>query len=368
MLLSNMWYVGAWSNEIKDQALFERTIAGVSLVMFRQKDNEIAVINNMCPHRFAPLSMGKLVGDTVECRYHGLRFDASGQCVHNPHGQGNIPAKACVDSYPAVERHDMIWIWMGDPTLADPDQIPDFSCHTSAQFPTVCGVIEMEANYELITDNLMDLSHVEYVHEGILGSDAIKCGEHEVIQSGTTVYSNRWCPDGLAPPAWDAMFGHYGKSVDHWLYIRWDAPAHMLLDVGITPTGTPRNNGIWMYGTNILTPKDDNSTHYFWAVSRSYRIDDPAAGAEWEGAIKAAFVGQDKPMIEGQARMMNGRTVNELEPVLLTTDSASVRCRRIVTQLQESSEAAKPAHNLLSTLLHEHDDKAEQMKKIVPVV
>lgn len=99
----------------------------------------------------------------------------------------------------------MVWVWMGDPDLADDSKIPDFSCHTDDRFPTVGGVIIMEANYELITDNLLDLSHVAYIHEGILASEAMIQGEHELIQEGTTIYSNRWCPDGLAPPAWDHM-------------------------------------------------------------------------------------------------------------------------------------------------------------------
>lgn len=367
MFISNVWYVAAWSDEIQEGQLFERMIIGVPLLMYRKKDGCLAVINNMCPHRFAPLSMGKLINDTVECRYHGLRFDSTGKCIENPHGDGKIPAKACVDSYHAVERHGMVWVWMGQKELADPNQIPDFSCHEDSRFPTVKGVIEMAANYELITDNLMDLTHVEYVHEGILGSEAIKRGEHEMVQNGTTIYSNRWCPNGDAPPAWDAMYGHYGKPVDHWLYMRWDAPAHMLLDVGITPTGQPRGEGIWMYGTNILTPKDENTTHYFWGVSRSYRIDDPAAGEEWVHAIDAAFSHQDKPMIEAQMRMMNGRSFDELTPVLLASDSAAVRCRRVL-KLLRTSEKPEPTIKPLSGLLDEEEIAFKQIKKVIPVV
>ncbi len=339
--LDNAWYAAAWSDEV-GQALFERTIIGRSVLFYRDPDNVAVALDNACPHRSAPLHMGKLHGDIVECPYHGLRFDREGRCVLNPHGSGKIPSRARCRRYPLEEAHDMLWIWMGDPAYADPATIPDFSCHTDPRFPTVKGVIEMHGYYELITDNLMDLTHVEFVHEGILGSDAIKRGEHHVHQAGTTIWSNRWCPDGLAPPAWDAMFDHYGKPVDHWLYMRWDAPAHMLLDVGITPAGRPREEGIWMYGTDILTPRDAGSTYYFWGVSRAYAQDDPSAGAAWAEAIKAAFGGQDKPMIEAQQaliRSRGGNDISDVDHVMLQTDAGPERCRRALRRLIEAEGA-----------------------------
>lgn len=340
--LDNAWYAAAWSDEVGD-GLFERTIIDRSLVFGRSKQGQAFVFDNACPHRSAPLHMGQLDGEVIECPYHGLRFDLGGQCVYNPHGNGKIPSRARLNKYPLAEKHAMLWVWLGDPALADEATIPDFSCHTDERFPTVKGVIEMHGYYELITDNLMDLTHVEFVHAGILGSDAIKRGEHHVHQSGTTIYSNRWCPDGLAPPAWDAMFDHYGKPVDHWLYMRWDAPAHMLLDVGITPAGRPREEGIWMYGTDILTPRNSGSTYYFWGVSRSYKPNDPAADAAWEAAIDGAFVHQDKPMIEAQQaliRQRGGNDIDDLPHVMLQTDAGPVRCRRALRTLLEASGTA----------------------------
>ena len=368
MFLKNAWYVAAWGDEVAPGKLFERTIIGESLVMYRKSDGAPVIMDNTCPHRFAPLSQGKLFGDKIECPYHGLHFGPDGHCALNPYGDGKIPARARVNSYPVVERHAILWVWMGDPALANPDEIPDFSCHVNPASPTVKGVIEMHANYELVTDNLMDLTHVTYVHEGVLGSEAVKRGEHEVLQAGTTVYSNRWCPDGDAPPAWDMMFGNYGKPVDHWLYMRWDAPAHMLLDVGIVPTGRPREEGIWMYGTDILTPKDENSTHYFWACSRSYRLDDPAAGEEWVRAIDIAFVNQDKPMIESQARMMKNRTFDDMDPVLLPVDAAAVRCRRLLAELVATNTPPQPTVTLLSELIKDEREKSTAAKRLVPVV
>lgn len=334
--LDNAWYAAAWSDEVS-QSLFERTLIGRSVVFYRDAHGEALAFDNACPHRSAPLSMGQLHGDVMTCPYHGLRFNREGLCIYNPHGNQKIPPRARTRRYPLVDRHDMLWIWMGDEQYADAGKIPDFSCHTDPRFPTTKGVIEMHGYYELITDNLMDLTHVEFVHEGILGSEAIKRGEHHVHQAGTTIWSNRWCPDGLAPPAWDALFGNYGKPVDHWLYMRWDAPAHMLLDVGITPTGRPREEGIFIYGTDILTPRNDGSTYYFWGVSAS-NGDQPGVLDGWNGAITAAFAGQDKPMIEAQQaliRQRGGNDIDDVESVLLQSDAGPVRCRRLLRTLIE---------------------------------
>ena len=366
--LENAWYAAAWSDEV-GQALFERSIIGRSILFYRDADDVAVALDNACPHRSAPLHLGKLHGDVVECAYHGLKFGPHGDCVHNPHGNQKIPPRMKTHSYPLEDRHAMLWIWMGDPAYADAAAIPDFSCHTDDRFPTVKGVIEMHGYYELISDNLMDLTHVEFTHAGILGSDAIKRGKHEVQQAGTTVWSNRWCPDGLAPPAWDALFGNYGKAVDHWLYMRWDAPAHMLLDVGITPTGRPREEGIWIYGTDILTPRDAGSTYYFWGVSASNGHDGPHVLEAWEGAIDAAFSGQDKPIIEAQQAMIRqrgGNDIEDVENVLLPSDSGPLRCRRVLHEMIEASGAdgiPDPRNPDLQKLLREagHSDKVEPM-------
>lgn len=354
-LIQNAWYCATWSWEV-DEGIFERIIAKHPIIFYRKKDGKAVAMHNMCPHRFVPLSRGTVDGDVIECAYHGLRFDSTGQCVYNPHGDGKIPKKAVARTYPLVERHDMLWVWLGDPALANPNTIPDFSCQNDPRYRCVGGVIEMHGNYEILTDNLMDLTHVEYLHRGLLGSDAISRGESEVLQDGTTVWSNRWCPNGLAPPAWDTMFDNYGKPVDHWLYMRWDAPAHMLLDVGISPTGTPRSNGIWMYGTDILTPKDETSTHYFWGVSRAYKLDDKSMDEAWRAAIDTAFSGQDKPTIEAQQTMMalhGASDIDELDPVLLTTDAGPMRCRRLLQKLRETDgvELPDPRNPALTALV-----------------
>jgi phenylpropionate dioxygenase-like ring-hydroxylating dioxygenase large terminal subunit len=332
--LLHAWYVAALDSEITGE-LLSRTICGKSVLFFRKEDGKCVASSNRCPHRFAPLDQGKIVADgVVECPYHGLQFDIqSGNCIHNPHGDGKIPKAACVASYPVVERHGVIWIWLGEPALARAEQIPDFSFLTAEKFRTLRGLISVASNYELIVDNLMDLSHVEYLHAGGLGSEAIKRGEIEVVQIENTVHSNRWCPDGMAPPVWDALFDDYGKPVDHWLNMRWDAPGLLCLDVGVAPVGASRKEGVWGYFSHFLTPETETTSHYFWTASRPFKIDNKELDAALSSAIHQAFVAEDVPMIEGVQRMMGGIPFDEMQPVLLQPDAGALRVRRVLKQL-----------------------------------
>ena len=175
MYLTNCWYAVGWAEEFGDR-LVERQVCGEKLALFRKPDGRVAAIHGICPHRFASLAKGKIIGhEAVECPYHGIRFDSSGVCVHNPHGI--IPPAARVRSYRAVERHSLLWLWWGNSEEADESLIPDFSCLTSAKYRTLHGTIVTHAHYELVTDNLMDLSHVAFVHAGGIGGDSIQRGE-----------------------------------------------------------------------------------------------------------------------------------------------------------------------------------------------
>lgn len=364
--LRNAWYVAAWSSEV-GRGLLDRTILEQPVLLYRKENGEAVAIGNQCAHRFAPLSLGKLVGDTVQCPYHGLRYDSHGKCVLNPHGDGMIPPRMVVPTWPLVEKHKLIWLWMGDPQQADPATIPDFSCHEDPELAFVGGVIEMKANYELITDNLLDLAHGEFVHEGLLSSPAITRSKLETIEKGTTIWSNRWMPDGEALPAHAMLWEHYipNRNCDQWAYMRWDAPAHMLLDVGITGLGRPRTEGAWVYGTDILTPRDATHTYYFWGITRGYKQNDPAAGELWRQVIKGAFEGQDQVVIEAQQRMLGTRTLEEAGPVMFASDVAAQRARKLLARLVKENTTPQPRNAALHELRRR---VADTHTPVLPVV
>ncbi len=170
--LRNAWYVAAWSDGIGDGQLVPRTIMNEPVVLYRKGNGDVAALEDRCAHRFAPLHMGKIVGgDRIQCPYHGLEYDGSGVCVRNPHGAKNIPARARVKNYPVIEKHKAVWIWMGS-APADAGKIPDFSVldNVPELHTTKRDSIVIRANYQLITDNLLDLSHTSYLHDGILGN------------------------------------------------------------------------------------------------------------------------------------------------------------------------------------------------------
>ena len=164
--LKNIWYMAAWDDEIPAGRLFHRTVLEKPILFFRDGQGTVRAIGDRCPHRFAPLHLGTLVGDAVQCKYHGLQFGGEGKCVHNPHGP--IPSAAKVPAYPIVERYGAVWIWPGDPALADPATLPAFPVLDPEKFAAGHGYLKPKANYELESDNIMDLSHIEFLHPLLL--------------------------------------------------------------------------------------------------------------------------------------------------------------------------------------------------------
>ncbi|MDX3906335.1 MAG: aromatic ring-hydroxylating dioxygenase subunit alpha [Pigmentiphaga sp.] len=342
MFLRNAWYMAGWAREI-DGAMLARRIADTPVVVYRREDGQPAALHDRCPHRFAPLSRGRLEGGVIECGYHGLRFDAGGKCVGNPHGDGRIPQAAQVQAFPLVEKYTLLWIWFGDPARADPSTIPDFSFLDDPGRGRVDGYLHVQANYLLETDNLLDLSHTQFVHPNFHFSEAILQGRHEVTQAGDTVHSNLWCPNGAASPMFAKRIpGYDGRSpVDQWMDMRWDPPCLLRLDTGITPAGRPREEGGQSFTAHILTPETETSTHYFFAHSRNFRVGDAdmdEAIAHWQ---RVGFGEQDKPMLEAVQQAMGTTDLMSLKPVLLPIDTAAVRARRIVRHLLEAEEGAK---------------------------
>jgi phenylpropionate dioxygenase-like ring-hydroxylating dioxygenase large terminal subunit len=337
MYLKNAWYLALWADEL-GTALETRTICELPMLLYRKENGDPVAMGNLCPHRFAPLHMGKRIGDSVQCGYHGMVYGENGKCVLNPHHGGVIAPAMKVSSYPVKEMHGAIWVWTGDVEAADPALIADYSCYTAPGFTTIRGMMDVAANYELITDNLLDLTHADFLHEGTLSSEAITISKLETLEQGSTVWANRWCPDGDAPPVWSRMMeGQMGvppsTRIDHWLYMRWDAPAHLLLDVGICEVGKTREEGVWVYTGHHLTPVSPTRTLYYWTVCRDHAIDDADVTAFWQGSIDYAFAVQDKPMIEAQQAAIGTQRVDEMRPVGIPADIGGAKARRALSRL-----------------------------------
>lgn len=338
--LSSAWYMAAWSDEIGD-ALLRRRIIGHPIVLYRRKDGGVAALTDRCPHRFAPLSMGQREGDTIRCTYHGLTFNAQGACVHNPFGD-KAPKGAEVRSWPCHERDGIVWLWAGEPAAADSASIADFSMLQRLCGPPIQGVLPMSANYEYGTDNLMDLSHIEFVHKGsFAGNGVIFAGKHEVKVEGETLRSNWWMPDVAAPPHTQGIYDPQLRT-DHWLDMRWNAPASMYLEIGATPVGQPRGAGVIVHQAHILTPETKDRTHYFWATTRSADFVDPQIDEMLRGLMLQAFAGEDKPIIEAAYANLEGGEFWAQKPVFIGVDAGGARARRQLQTLRkrETNDAA----------------------------
>lgn len=347
--LRNSWYMAGWSQDFDPGSLCARQILNEPIMVGRTQAGELFALADICPHRYAPLSQGRLIGgESVECPYHGLRFDKSGRCVYNPHGAGRIPAAARVDSYPIAERHSIAWIWMGD---LSPDEalIPDFSVFDEAEPASVSrrDHLVMDANYKLITENLLDLSHVSVLHEGILGNSETFKAEIVVKQQGDTLFVRREMLNVPVPGLFDMMFMRDGGRVDLWADMRWSAPGCMLNYTGVTAPGASRSDGTAIYGTHFLTPETDRSTRYHFAA---VRINGRTWGEPIDSEIRSkiaelrrfAFEEQDKRIIDAQQRTIETYGSSLRKPVYIETDAGPLRFHRILENLIARESRAKP--------------------------
>jgi vanillate O-demethylase monooxygenase subunit len=336
--LRNAWYVAALHDELPAGKLLARTYLEEPVVLFRDDTGTVRALQDRCAHRFAPLSEGTLCdgGASVQCRYHGLRFDGAGTCVHNP--QGAVPKAAVVKSYPVRERDGLVWIWMGE---AEPDlsTLPDYSAVTSApEHATIRGYMPTACHYELFVDNILDLSHVDFLHPTTLGSGALSRTRPEVSDPGPHGVRIAWLSSGdAAPAAFDAHLREQGRPTDQWTEVIWTAPSTMLLRAGATLQGEPREAGVGTQNLHLATPETAGTTHYWYWSTRDFAVT-AEANAFIRPIIEGVFAGEDKPMLEMQQRRIGDADFWSLKPVLLPADAGAARVRRKLHALIEKEQ------------------------------
>lgn len=344
--LRNTWYMAGWASELAPGQLLARRLLDEPVVMFRDAAGLPQALHDRCPHRFVPLSAGRVQRErgTVQCGYHGLEFDGSGRCVLNPHGEGAVPAAAKVRAYPLVERYSALWIWMGDAARADAALIPDFQCMDPETSYVGKSYLRPRAHYQLETDNILDLSHLEYVHADSIGSEAIKHSRIEMRQEGQTVWSLRFIQnEQLKEGLCDQLGVPHGLRTDRWLDVRWDAPACMLLTGRRALTGQPRSEplGPDIVAPHIFTPETAGTSHYFTAVCMPKSAGPQAQGMA-ERLVKSftqVFDHEDTPMLELQQACIGEQDFWSLQPVLLPSDAPGVRVRRLLDGMIRDEQA-----------------------------
>jgi len=357
--LRNCWYVASWSSELASAPLGRRLL-DEPVVMYRLSSGEPVALSGRCPHRFAPLHLGKVIEDKIQCPYHGLRFNSAGACVFNPQGNGATPKAVHLRAYPFIEKYNALWIWTGDPERADVAQIPDYAFLADSRLARIEGYLHSKANFELLTDNIMDLGHVDFLHAGSLGCEATAKAKTTITRVGNAIHCDRWMANDRQGPLLSWLFGKEGRRVDAWVDVIWNPPSLMQLNFGMTEVGAGREVGHEIPNVHFMTPETESSTHYFWASARDFRTDDAALSKQLYEGVTAAFTFEDKPMIEAQQEMMGTTDLWALKPALLAGDAAPVMARRALAKLIEEERAnASPVGE------GRHDNASAQENKSV---
>ncbi|MBZ0128115.1 MAG: aromatic ring-hydroxylating dioxygenase subunit alpha [Rhodobacteraceae bacterium] len=328
MFLRNAWYVAGWADEIT-RDLQRITVLGEHICAFRTEDGEIIGLEDACPHRKLPLSKGRLKGDQVECGYHGLTFDCAGKCVWAP-GVGRIPSNANVRAYPMVEKYDLVWIWMGNPALADPAEIFEIENWDNPDWGVNRGAaMELPCNYLLMCDNLLDPTHVAWVHEGSFAQAATKDTPLRVSKTEDGIIVHRWMMDVEPAPFYKKVIGFKGNC-DRLQHYEVRYPSHALIRAVFTPAGTGGPDGklhddtFIMDSFNFMTPTTQSETRYYWFQLRNIRPDDAELSRMMSDDVQHAFE-EDREVLTHVQIGMASKTSPHID---LPIDGGQLRFRR----------------------------------------
>jgi phenylpropionate dioxygenase-like ring-hydroxylating dioxygenase large terminal subunit len=340
--LQNCWYVIAWDHEIPAAdatELFTRTVLGEPIVVWRTHAGEVVALEDRCVHRQAPLSKGRREGDHLRCGYHGLMFNSTGVCVEAP-GLASVPPKACVKRFPVVVKNHWVFVWMGEAALADERLLPDnFSCAHPEWFHQP-GYLHYDTPYLLICDNLLDFSHLSYVHEKSLGGStriAQAVPQIEPVPGPSAAWPqlgikvSRQVNDVPAPPFYE-RFRHFTSNIDRWFVYEFLLPGTLLMHSGGRPVADAVDDlsqAVQLHSCQTLTPETEHSTHYFFQQSHRMGAQATAITESIYASLVGAFE-EDRAMITAQYQNLQQRPGRPMLP--LAMDAALMQFRRLLQQ------------------------------------
>ena len=344
MFLRNYWYIAAWTEEI-GRVPTGRVFLNEPVVLFRREDGTPVALEDRCVHRSLPLSQGSLIGDTLQCAYHGLVYDCSGACIKVP-GQPKVPRDARVRNYPVVDRHGCTWIWMGDANRTDETSIPDFHRLTDPNWDAVTGYTHVAANYLLLNDNLLDLSHLAYVHGSTVGSpEMADLADVMVAHSGDTVHVKRWTID-TPPQRTYREIGGFSENIDRWQFIEFSPPAFHVVTTGGAvsgtgaPEGKPGKNRWDIVVCHGVTPENERSSHYFWGLAHD-RLSIAA-----DAKVREEYYRQVRQVIDEDIVILTAqqKTIDlcaGAPTIDIRYDAGPLRARRIIERLLKKQNGTR---------------------------
>ena len=328
MFLKNAWYVAAWDHEVTAD-LAQIRVLGEKICIFRNTAGEVIALEDACPHRKMPLSMGRLKGDQVECGYHGLTFDCAGKCVWAP-GTGRIPSDANVRAYPCHEKYGLVWIWMGNAAMADRSEIFEIEHWGDPAWGLNRGAaMELQCNYLLMCDNLLDPTHVAWVHQSSFAQAAAKDTPLRVSKTDDGIIVHRWMMDVEPAPFYKKVIAFKGNC-DRLQHYEVRYPSHALIRAVFTPAGTGGPDGplhkdtFIMDSLNFMTPTSETETRYYWFQLRNIRPDDEALSKMMSEDVQHAFE-EDRAVL---AAVQIGMSEKRSAHIDLPIDGGQLRFRR----------------------------------------
>jgi len=347
MFPKNTWYVAAMPEEIDAKPL-GRKVCGESIVFYRGEEGRVAALEDFCPHRGAPLSLGYVSEGKLVCGYHGLEMGCEGKTIAMP-GQ-RVRGFPAIRAYPVVERYGFIWVWPGDASKADESLIPVQEWHDNPEWAYGGGLYHIQCDYRLMIDNLMDLTHETYVHSNSIGQKEIDETPCKTTVEGDMVITSRFMEGIEAPPFWKlALRGNHladDVPVDRWQICRFTPPSHVMIEVGVAHAGkggyeASAEHKVYSVVVDFITPETETSIHYFWGMARKCNPKDKAPTATHREGQGQVF-GRELEMLERQQKNLLAWPERHL--LKLNIDAGGVQSRKIIDRLiAEEQGGAVPA-------------------------
>ncbi|MEM7502421.1 MAG: aromatic ring-hydroxylating dioxygenase subunit alpha [Pseudomonadota bacterium] len=346
MFLWNCWYAAAWQHEVDKTGKLARTFLERPVVIYRGESGKYIAMDDRCCHRAAPLSMGRIEGDCIRCMYHGMKYDADGTCIEIP-GQDRVSSSHRVRSYPLYAKGELLWIWMGDPELADPSDILDYAPLSDPQWTGLPeqAYLHYDANWLLIVDNLADFSHLAFVHTNTLGGSeayAYESTAQEIEQLKNGFRFVRWHKDSAPPPYHVKVSPEGDAKVDRCNDVSMLIPGVFFMETKFLPVGSNDENveSVREYrNCQYMTPETRTTSHFFWNYLRNYRHDEIEVSVSLRDSLLEGFM-EDKVIIEAQQKLLECE--DPFQPRFLQADGAFSYFRQTLTKLIEEERETYP--------------------------
>lgn len=334
MFIRNAWYVVAWSEEISREPM-KRTVLEQDIVLYRKQDGSAVALADRCAHRAYPLSAGKVLGDNIQCGYHGFEYNCEGICVRVP-AQDRIPPRAVVPKYPIVEAHRWVWIWLGDPERAADTPVPDTHWMTDPAWDRVTHMRLFRCNAQLLHDNLLDLTHEAFIHPSSIGDEAVYRNGVTVEVDGTSVSVDRFMPSCHPSPLFEQATG--STLVDRWHTTEFQLPSVHIIHAGVVEPGGRREDGYLLEVLNAITPETETTSWYFYAFCRNFGVGDQDLNELLSKNLGGVLTEDEDALALQQERVAT--RPDSTPDVLIGQDAGVAKARRLMSQILTAESTA----------------------------